>query len=104
MALKKRFALTVAKPCWTSATPIVVAHIPWDQFQAEGGPSAYVLLIERTGANAVIVSKPPGGRWESITPIRAEWEAICKVTPLETLEWQTMPIESDLYPWELFKP
>ena len=99
---KKRYALTIAKQAWTSEHSIIVAHIPWDQFEAHGGPDAYASLIERSGAIAVIVSKSPDGRWSSSTKIEKEWKEICEATPLNTLEWHTMPVEADHYPWELF--
>lgn len=103
MTLRKRFALTVAKKAWTSELPIIVAHIPWDQFEAKGGPAAYARLIVQTGAAAVIVSRSPGGKWASETKLEKEWAAICEATPLDKLEWHTMPIEADAYPWEMFE-
>jgi hypothetical protein len=102
MTPKKKYALTVAKQAWPSAPRIIVTHIPWDQFQATGGPEAYAILIEQLGATAVVVSKSPDGKWSSYTKMEKEWEAICKATPLETLEWHTMAVEADHYPWELF--
>jgi hypothetical protein len=103
MDRKKRFAIKVAKKTWASELPIVVVHIPWDQFQAPGGPAAYALLIEGTGSIAVVVSKPAGGTWSSSTKIEKAWATISEATPLDSLEWHTMPIESDHYPWELFQ-
>jgi hypothetical protein len=102
MTPKKKYALKVARKAWSSELPIVVAHIPWDQFEATGGPGAYATLIEPLGSIAVIVSKSPDGKWASSTKIKKEWEAICEETPLDSLEWQTMAIEADHYPWELF--
>jgi hypothetical protein len=99
---KKKYALKVAKQAWISELPIIVAHIPWDQFEAAGGPEAYASVIEGLGSIAVIVSKPQDGRWTSFTKIGKEWKAICEATPLDSLEWQTMPVEADHYPWELF--
>jgi len=98
----KRFAVTVAKKAWTSELPITVVHIPWDQFGAKGGPEAYAALIERSGGDAVIVSKSPEGKWSSYTKLENAWKAVCEATPLDSLEWHTMPIESDYYPWEMF--
>ena len=98
----KKFAVTVAKQAWTSELPITVVHIPWDQFVAKGGPDAYALLIERSGANAVIVSKSPDGKWSSSTKVEKAWAAISETNPLASLEWHTMPVEADHYPWELF--
>lgn len=99
---KKTFAVTVARKSWTSDLPITVVHIPWDQFGAKGGPEAYASLIERSGANAVIVSKSPEGKWSSHTKLENAWKAICEASPPDSLEWQTMPIEADNYPWEMF--
>jgi len=98
----KKFAVTVARQAWTSEPPITVVHIPWDQFAAKGGPEAYALLIERSGANAVIVSKSSDGKWSSFTKAEKAWAAISETYPLESLEWHTMPIEAEHYPWELF--
>ena len=102
MAERKRFAITVAKKVWAAIPQVIVVHIPWDQFAAPGGPEAYMLLVERTGASAVIASKGPDGAWVSRTKLEAVWKAIRKATPLDSMEWHTMAIESDQYPWELF--
>jgi len=98
----KKFAVTVARKSWTSELPITVVHIPWDQFGAKGGPEAYATLIERSGANAVIVSKSPEGKWSSHTKLENAWKAICESSPPDALEWDTMPIEAEYYPWEMF--
>ena len=103
MSLKKRFALTVAKQTWTSERPIIVAHIPWDQFEATGGPGSYARIIEREGADAVIVSRSPYGKWASETKIGKAWAAICQSTPIDSLKWDTMAVEADCYPWEQFQ-
>jgi hypothetical protein len=102
MTPKKLYALTVAKRSWTSERNLVVAHIPWDQFETAGGPEAYALIIEQWGATPVVVSRSAEGRWSSSTKIGREWAAICRATPLESLEWHTMSVEADHYPWELF--
>ena len=102
MTLKKRYALTVAHKAWESKLPIIVAHIPWDQFEAAGGPAAYESLLERTGDVAVIVSKAPDGSWLSTTKAEEEWAVILEATPLDSFAWHTMPIEAEFYPWELF--
>jgi hypothetical protein len=102
MAPKKRYALKVAKKKWDSSVPVIVAHIPWDQFEAIGGPGAYALEIERMGSSAVVVSKSPDGKWASFTKIEKVWAEICAVTPLDSLEWQTMPVDAENYPWEIF--
>src|ERR1019366_9208293 len=99
---KKRYALTVAKQAWESEHTIIVAHIPWDQFEAPGGPDAYASLLERSGAVAVIVSKSPDGKLSSSTKMEKEWKRLCEGTPLNSLEWHTMAVEADHYPWELF--
>ena len=98
----KKFAVTVAKQAWTSELPITVVHIPWDQFEAKGGPGAYASLVERTGTHAVIVSKSPDGKWSSFARLDDARKAVCEATPLDSLEWHTMPIEADHYPWEMF--
>jgi hypothetical protein len=99
---KKKFAITVAKQAWAAEPAITVVHIPWDQYEAAGGPGAYTSLIERSGAAAVIVSKAPDGKWVSTTKMGKAWAAICEATPLDSLEWHTMAVESDHYPWERF--
>ena len=99
---KKLFAITVAKKTWTSAVPYLVVSIPWDQFCAKGGPEAYAKLVEAMEARAVIVSKSPKGKWATSTKWEKEWEFMAGADPLESLEWHTMPVESDHYPWELF--
>jgi hypothetical protein len=104
MAERKRFAITVAKKVWAAIPQVIVVHIPWDQFAAPGGPEAYMLLVERTGASAVIASRRSDGTWASTTKLESVWKAIREVTPLETMEWHTMAVESDRYPWELFGP
>lgn len=102
MIPKKKYAITVAKKAWTSERHLIVAHIPWDQFETAGGPEAYCHLIEEWGATPVVVSRSTGGKWSSFTKIGGEWAAICEATPLESLEWHTMPVEAEHYPWELF--
>ncbi len=102
MKPRKIYALTVAKKAWVAEIPIIVVQIPWDQFSAAGGPEAYTCLVEQPGVHAVIVSRPPGGQWVSSTKIEKEWRAICEATPLDSLEWHTMAVEADHYPWELF--
>lgn len=98
----KRFAITVARRAWPSVPSVIVVHIPWDQYGAPGGPAAYARIIEKTGAAAVVASKGPDGRWESTTNIGDVWKGIREATPLASMEWHTMAIESDHYPWERF--
>ncbi len=103
MQPSKRFALTVARPPRESGPPILVVHIPRDQYEAAGGPAAYIELVERTGVEAVIVSKLPDGSWATTTKIGSAWKAVCDAHPMDSLQWDTMPIEADAYPWEMFR-
>jgi len=104
MAERKRFAITVARKAWGSTPQVIVVHIPWDQFVAPGGPEAYALLVERGGDSAVIASRGADGKWASTTKHEAVWRGIRETTPLDSMEWHTMAVESDRYPWELFGP
>jgi hypothetical protein len=102
MKEKKRYGLPAARIEGASPVPIIAVLIPWDQFQAVGGPDAYASLIAKADAIAVIVSRSPDGKWASATSIERVWSKICEATPIESLQWHMMTVESDLYPWEMF--
>ncbi len=101
MKLTKQFSLVVAKIDWPSPQQIVAVQVPWDQFCVAGVPAEYAALIAKAGGVAVIVSRAPDGEWESATAIESDWNAICRTTPVESHQWNTMRVESDHYPWEL---
>ncbi len=98
MTERKRFAITVARVEMDAA--VTVVHIPWDQYVTPATREAYAILIEGSGANAVVVSKSPEGRWASSTRHKEPWRSICRATPMESMAWRTMAVESDWYPWE----
>ncbi len=98
---RKQFALVVAKIDWPAPKQLVAVHVPWDQFGAKGVADEYAALVARTGAEPVIVSRSPEGRWESATAVDDVWRRICESTPIESHRWHTMKVEADHYPWEV---